>query len=223
VSVLKIHGKGDGWLTTCGLDRANVILWTDDVARVTCPRCLPAHSAPEPTRDQGAGDGLVEVNEVARLLMDEWERVEGEPVNASRVATFADMARVVVARNARRVREAEERADRWLQNARDNIERYRRDAERAQQTCPHGLRIDPEWRVAGDFAPCPCCGDAVSTLGTGGPLCAVCRSDDAARLAEIEALAQGWIDGDDTTQWGTHTESRLGREVLEILHRGRET
>ncbi len=39
-----------------------------------------------------------EVDEVACLLMDEWEAAEGEPVGASYVATFADMARAVVAR-----------------------------------------------------------------------------------------------------------------------------
>lgn len=39
----------------------------------------------------------VEVDRVARLLMAEWERVEGRPVNTSYVATFVDMARVVIA------------------------------------------------------------------------------------------------------------------------------
>jgi signal transduction histidine kinase len=37
-----------------------------------------------------------EVDRVARLLMDEWERVEGAAPTTSYVATFADMARVIV-------------------------------------------------------------------------------------------------------------------------------
>lgn len=42
-----------------------------------------------------------EVDRVARILMSEWERVEHKPVNVSYVATFADMARAVIAdRNA---------------------------------------------------------------------------------------------------------------------------
>lgn len=50
------------------------------------------------------GDGMdyatpenAEIDRVAQLLMDEWERVEGKPVNASYVATFVDMARTVIA------------------------------------------------------------------------------------------------------------------------------
>ena len=39
---------------------------------------------------------LAEVNRVARILMDAWEKVEGKPVNVSYVATFADMARAIV-------------------------------------------------------------------------------------------------------------------------------
>ena len=35
------------------------------------------------------------VNKIAKMLIDEWERVEGERVNITRVATFADMARVI--------------------------------------------------------------------------------------------------------------------------------
>jgi hypothetical protein len=38
-----------------------------------------------------------EVDRVARLLMAEWERVEEKPVGLSYVATFADLARVVIA------------------------------------------------------------------------------------------------------------------------------
>lgn len=42
-----------------------------------------------------------EVDRVARLLMAEWERVEGKPINVSYIATFADLARVVAADQAR--------------------------------------------------------------------------------------------------------------------------
>jgi hypothetical protein len=38
-----------------------------------------------------------EVDRVARLLIVEWERVEGKPVNVSYVSTFVDMARIVIA------------------------------------------------------------------------------------------------------------------------------
>ena len=46
-------------------------------------------------------DGLpaatrADVDQMARVLMAEWERVEGKPVNVSYVATFADMARVAL-------------------------------------------------------------------------------------------------------------------------------
>jgi hypothetical protein len=37
-----------------------------------------------------------DVNRVARLLIAEWERVEGKPVNVSYIATFVDMARAVL-------------------------------------------------------------------------------------------------------------------------------
>lgn len=37
------------------------------------------------------------VNHVARVLMDAWEKAEGKPVSPSYVATFADMARAVLA------------------------------------------------------------------------------------------------------------------------------
>lgn len=46
-------------------------------------------------RDQPPGRD--EVDRVARLLIAEWERVEGSPVNVSYIATFSDMARVVIA------------------------------------------------------------------------------------------------------------------------------
>lgn len=34
------HAQGEGWLTACGWDRANVVRWTDDPSQVTCRRCL---------------------------------------------------------------------------------------------------------------------------------------------------------------------------------------
>jgi hypothetical protein len=39
----------------------------------------------------------MELDRVARLLIDEWERVEGVQINPSYVATFVDMARVILA------------------------------------------------------------------------------------------------------------------------------
>lgn len=48
-----VHSEGEGWLTACGQDRANVRLWTRDTALVTCPACLatrvtaPGVTAPE--------------------------------------------------------------------------------------------------------------------------------------------------------------------------------
>lgn len=36
------------------------------------------------------------VDQVASTLMDAWEAAEGEKVNVSHIATFADMARAVV-------------------------------------------------------------------------------------------------------------------------------
>ena len=50
--------------------------------------------------------GPTEVDRIARLLMAEWERVEGTPVNASYVATFADMARAVIADREENERDA---------------------------------------------------------------------------------------------------------------------
>jgi hypothetical protein len=41
-------------------------------------------------------DERAETNRVARLLMAEWERVEGRATTTSYVATFADMARVIL-------------------------------------------------------------------------------------------------------------------------------
>ena len=38
----------------------------------------------------------MDVNDVARTLMDAWEQAEGKPVTLSYVATFADMARAVL-------------------------------------------------------------------------------------------------------------------------------
>lgn len=42
-----------------------------------------------------------EVNRLARVLMDEWQRSEGAPVGSSYVATFADMARALLANQYR--------------------------------------------------------------------------------------------------------------------------
>jgi hypothetical protein len=36
-------------------------------------------------------------------------------------------------------------------------------------------------------------------------------------LARVRTLADGWIAGDDLTQWGDHSESRHGRAVLAAL------
>ena len=62
-----------------------------------------------PTRHQ--------VNDFARVLMGQWEIVEGKPVSASYVATFADMARALLASPAlaRVIREA--KAEAWEQGA----------------------------------------------------------------------------------------------------------
>lgn len=38
-----------------------------------------------------------EVDKIAVVLMNAWEHAEGKPVTASYVATFADMARAVIA------------------------------------------------------------------------------------------------------------------------------
>jgi hypothetical protein len=35
-----MHGRGEGILTGCGLDRANVSQWTEDLLLITCPGCL---------------------------------------------------------------------------------------------------------------------------------------------------------------------------------------
>lgn len=47
------------------------------------------------------GGGRAELDRVARLLMDAWERAEGTPVGMSYVATFVDLARAVIADRAR--------------------------------------------------------------------------------------------------------------------------
>ena len=66
--------------------------------------------------EREAGD-VGEVDRVARVLMTEWERVEREPVTASYVATFADMARAVIADHAERERAAGARALRLFRMA----------------------------------------------------------------------------------------------------------
>lgn len=47
--------------------------------------------------DRWPGPPVSEVDRVARLLIAAWERAEGKQVNVSYVATFVDMAKVVVA------------------------------------------------------------------------------------------------------------------------------
>lgn len=42
-------------------------------------------------------DEKAQVDHVARVLMAAWEKAEGKPVTPSYVATFADMARAVLA------------------------------------------------------------------------------------------------------------------------------
>lgn len=46
---------------------------------------------------RGYSSERMEIDRVGRLLIAEWERVEGGPVNVSYIATFADMARVMIA------------------------------------------------------------------------------------------------------------------------------
>lgn len=66
------------------------------------------------------GDGRLrgedddEIDRIGALLIAEWERVERKPVNVSCIATFADMARVVLADRKRQDadREAAELAKR---------------------------------------------------------------------------------------------------------------
>lgn len=60
------------------------------------------------------GDDDDEIDRIGKLLIDEWERVERKPVNVSYIATFADLARVIIADNKRREadREAAELAKR---------------------------------------------------------------------------------------------------------------
>lgn len=53
------------------------------------------------TSDRFPGEPDTEVDRVARLLMGAWERAEGKRVNPSYVATFVDMAKVMVADRAR--------------------------------------------------------------------------------------------------------------------------
>lgn len=50
----------------------------------------------EATADRFPGPPPTETDRLARLMIAAWEQAEG-PVNASYVATFADMARAVVA------------------------------------------------------------------------------------------------------------------------------
>ena len=63
-----------------------------------------------------------EINRIARVLIAEWERVERKPVNISYYATFADMARAMV---ADRRSEATLRAD--LAASQREVERLQAD------------------------------------------------------------------------------------------------
>lgn len=49
------------------------------------------------TAENADDTGTVSVDDVARTLIAAWERAEGTPVNASYVATHADMARALLA------------------------------------------------------------------------------------------------------------------------------
>ena len=46
--------------------------------------------------DRWPGPPTSEVDRLARLLIASWERTEGTPVTASRLATFVDMGRAIV-------------------------------------------------------------------------------------------------------------------------------
>lgn len=63
------------------------------------------------------GGGRAELDRVARLLMDAWERAEGTPVGMSYVATFVDLARAVIADRARLQRAVEGAAGAGLAGA----------------------------------------------------------------------------------------------------------
>lgn len=60
-------------------------------------RIVAATLAPAPVQPAAAPSNA-EIDRMARLLMAEWERVEGPLVGTSYVATFADLARVALAR-----------------------------------------------------------------------------------------------------------------------------
>lgn len=57
---------------------------------------LAGQADPDPRRGTPSPE-RAEVDRVARILLAEWERVEGKQVNVSYIATFADMARAVIA------------------------------------------------------------------------------------------------------------------------------
>jgi hypothetical protein len=58
---------------------------------------VPAEHEQESARIVNVDPERSEIDRVAQLLIAEWERVEKQPVNVSRVATFADLARVAIA------------------------------------------------------------------------------------------------------------------------------
>lgn len=58
------------------------------------------------TADRWPGEPATETDRIARLLIAAWEKVEGKPVPVSQGASFADVARVVVADAAAQVHDA---------------------------------------------------------------------------------------------------------------------
>jgi hypothetical protein len=96
------------------------VVYEPDTQWWPCPTLAAAGVSPPADVDPVGTDPLVEVNRVARVLMAEWERAEGKPVSASYVATFADMARVVIA--DRRAQHDAEKAE-AVREALDEVER----------------------------------------------------------------------------------------------------
>lgn len=78
-----------------------------------------------------------ELNRVARLLKDEWFRIEREEgINVSFISNFVDMARVVIADHDQRLAAARAAAQRERDEARGEVERL------------HGVLADKQQHVA---------------------------------------------------------------------------
>lgn len=77
----------------CGILVESTTSLTDNMQRHIA-KALAQPSDEAATRD--------DVNRVARILIDEWERVERKPVYVAYIATFADMARAVLAQSSGR-------------------------------------------------------------------------------------------------------------------------